>query len=236
MASEPVSIPIIDSHIHLFPASELDTFAWQNGPEGPLAKQHSLEEYAAATGSPANLRGFVFLESDRKNAESKDWTQPLAEIAWLRRIATGEPRPGEGHAPSDAKLVLGIVPWAPMNLGAAKLEEYLKKAEEEAGPVWGKVKGFRYLLQDKPTATALTDEFIEGLQVLGKKGLVFDLGIDQHRRGRIQLEEAVDMIDRAHEGVEEDEKVVIIISKWAPSCVPRTPTSYAQPEGGDATG
>ena len=44
-------------------------------------------------------------------------------------------------------------------------------------------------------------------------GFVFDLGIDQHRRGRIQLEEAVDMIDRAHDGVPEDEKVVFILSE-----------------------
>ncbi|KAH8881574.1 amidohydrolase 2 [Thozetella sp. PMI_491] len=211
MASQTVSIPIIDSHIHLYPASELDTLAWCT-PDSPLAKQHSLEEYAAATGSPANLRGFVFLETDRKNAESSDWTQPLAEIGWLRRIAAGEPRPGEGHGPDDAKLVLGIIPWAPVDLGPAKLQEYLSKAEETAGPVWGKVKGFRYLLQDKPNGAMLTDEFIEGLKLLGKQGLVFDLGVDQHRRGRIQLEEAVDMIDRAHEDVEEDEKVVFILN------------------------
>ena len=214
MAAEGTSIPIIDSHIHLFPGAELDTLAWY-APDGPLSKQHSLEEYAAATGSPANLQGFVFLETDRKNADSSDWTHPLQEIAWLRRIATGEPREGEGHAPADAKLCLGIVPWAPVVLGPAKLEEYLRQAETTAGPVWDKVKGVRYLVQDKPNGTMLKDEFIAGLQLLGRKGLVFDLGVDQHKRGRIQLEEAVEMIDRAHEDVEEDDKVVFILSEFS---------------------
>ncbi|OBT50492.1 hypothetical protein VE04_08399 [Pseudogymnoascus sp. 24MN13] len=42
--------PIIDSHIHIYPASE-----------------HSLEEYTAATTSPPELEGFVFLETDREH-------------------------------------------------------------------------------------------------------------------------------------------------------------------------
>lgn len=98
-------------------------------------------------------------------------------------------------------------------LGQEELEKYLAQAEEVAGEeTWEKVKGFRYLLQDKPNGTALEDRFIEGLKVVGKKGYVFDLGVDQHRRGRLQLEEAVEMIDRAHEGVEEEEKVVFILN------------------------
>jgi L-rhamnono-1,4-lactonase len=38
--------------------------------------------------------------------------------------------------------------------------------------------------------------------------------VDQHRRGRIQLEEAVEMIDRAHDGVEEEQKVVFVLSMF----------------------
>jgi L-rhamnono-1,4-lactonase len=212
MASQSVSVPIIDSHIHLYPEAELDTLAWYT-PDSPLGGRHSLEEFAQATGTPPNLRGFVFLETDRKNDESKHWTHPLQEIAWLRRIAMGQPKPDEGHTADDAKLCLGIIPWAPMNLGSEQLDKYLVAAEKEAGPAWPKVKGFRYLLQDKPNGTCLTDEFIESLKLLGKRGFVFDLGVDQHRRGRIQLEEAVDMIDRAHDNVPEDEKVVFILSK-----------------------
>jgi L-rhamnono-1,4-lactonase len=110
---------------------------------------------------------------------------------------------------------LGFVPWAPLTLGPEELGKYLEKAEAEAGKeTWAKVKGFRYLLQDKENGTALGDGFIESLKVLGRKGFVFDVGVDQQRRGRVQLEEAVEMIDRAHEGVEEGEKVVFILSEF----------------------
>jgi L-rhamnono-1,4-lactonase len=208
----PPSHPIIDSHIHLYPASELQTLAWCT-PSHPLGSQKSISDYRKATGD--KVSGFVFLETDRKNADSQSWTDPLAEISWLRRIVTDSPREGEGHAAGDGKLCLGIVPWAPVNLGGGKVEEYLKQAEEVAGPeTWRRVKGFRYLLQDKPDGTGLTSEFVEGLKVLGRKGFVFDLGVDQHRRGKRQLDEAVELVDRAHEGVPEEEKVVFILSEY----------------------
>jgi L-rhamnono-1,4-lactonase len=210
---QSTAVPKIDSHIHLWPEAEAKTHAWY-AEDSPLAGRRSLEEFKAATSSVPNLEGFVVIEADRKNGDSKDWTHPLEEISWLRRVATGQSKDGEGVAAEDAKLCLGIIPWAPMVLGPAQLEKYLVDAEKEAGPAWSKVKGFRYLLQDKPNGTGLTDEFIESLKLLGRKGYIFDMGVDQHRRGRIQLEELVDMIDRAHDGVEkEDDKVVFILSK-----------------------
>lgn len=212
MASQ---IPIIDSHIHLFPASELTTLAWHT-PTHPLAAQHSVADFRAATGPAApNVSGFIFVETDRKNDGSQDWTAPLQEVAWMRRLATGQPGgPDDGHTAEDAGLCLGFVPWAPMTLGPEKLGEYLERAEREAGEeAWKRVKGFRYLLQDKPNGEALGQGFIESLKVLGRKGYVFDVGVDQHRRGRVQLEEVVEMIDRAHDGVEEEEKVVFILSE-----------------------
>lgn len=210
MSSQPKH-PILDAHIHLYPASELATLAWCT-PENPLASQHSIAEYRAATAGRAS--GFVFLETDRRNDGSASWTDPLAEIAFLRRIVTDAPREGEGHGVGDGALCRGIVPWAPVDLGAAKVEEYLRRAEEVAGEeTWARVKGFRYLLQDKKDGTAVSEEFVEGLKVLGRRGMVFDVGVDQHRRGKRQLDEAVEMVDRAHEGVEEGEKVVFILSK-----------------------
>lgn len=211
-SSESDPIRIIDSHIHLYPESEVTSLAWYS-PESPLAGQRSLDEFRAATGSPPSLDGFVLVETDRKNDDSKDWTAPLQEIAWMRRLATGQPKPGEGHSAEDANLCLALIPWAPMSHGPEVLGKYLDAAEKEAGPVWTKVKGFRYLLQDKPNGTGLSNAFIDSLKFLGKKGYVFEIGVDQHRRGRIQLEEAVEMIDRAHDGVEEDEKVVFILSE-----------------------
>ncbi len=206
------NIPVIDSHIHLYPESELPTLAWCK-PDSPLAKQCSIEQYRAATGSPPNLRGFIFVESDRKNDDGRAWELPLMEAAWAARIASGQPKPGEGHTAEDARLCLGIVLWAPMSSGPEMLAKYLDAVRSQVGKeVCDKIKGFRYLVQDKPARTMLEDGFIGSLKLLGEKGLVFELGVDQHRRGRSQLEEAVEMIDRAHDGVDEDDKVVFIVS------------------------
>jgi len=210
--------PIIDSHIHLFPQSELDTLAW-NKPSGPLYKQQSLQDYEAATGSPSSLEGFIFLETDRKNdlelgaKDGSGWQMPLMEVEWLKRIALGTPKDGEGHTAENKKLCLAIIPWAPLPSGAEILERYVAEVESHADGSYTKIRGYRYLVQDKPKGTMLQDGFIEGLQWLGRKGLVFDLGVDQHSGGRWQLEEAVEMIEKAHEGVKEEDKVTIIISE-----------------------
>ncbi|KAI1502895.1 hypothetical protein F5X99DRAFT_417649 [Biscogniauxia marginata] len=208
--------PVIDAHIHLYTKDDLPTLNWYT-PDHPLAKQHSIEEYRAAT-EGSTPSGFIFVETDRKfdlEAGARDgsgWKDPLAEVSWVKRIAAGEPREGEGFTKEDASLVKGFIPWAPLPSGAAVMEKYIELVKQEAGETWPKVRGFRYLLQDKPNGTMLEDNFIESLRLLGRKKLVFDLGVDQHNRGRTQLEEVVEMIDRAHEGVPEEDKVVFIIN------------------------
>ncbi|KAF3062711.1 L-rhamnono-gamma-lactonase [Trichoderma lentiforme] len=215
-------LPIIDAHIHIYPESELSNLAWCT-PDHPLAGQFSVDQFKHAARSAPSLLGFIFVETDRKNdlaaitsgddaqAEA-GWDGPLKEVRWLKRVALGTPLEGEGHSPEDKALCLAIVPWAPVPCGEAIMEKYLKRVEEEAGEAWPKIKGFRYLLQDKPHGTMLEDKFIEGLKYLGKRGFVFEVAIDQHRRGRKQLEETVEMIGRAHEGVPDDEKVTFIIN------------------------
>ncbi|WZH43716.1 Amidohydro-rel domain-containing protein [Fusarium acuminatum] len=217
MSDEQLILPIIDSHIHLYPASETDSLSWYTS-DNPLAGQHSLEEYREATSSAPSLLGFVFVETDRKNdletgaADGSGWEQPLAEVSWLKRIALGQPREGEGHTPEDAKLCLGIVPWAPLPSGPEVLERYLDLVKEEAGDAWPKVKGFRYLLQDKPHGTMLDEKFIEGVKLLGRRGFSFDVGIDQHRRGKKQLDEVIEFVDRVHDGVPEEERVTLVLN------------------------
>lgn len=218
MAESAADFPIIDSHIHLFPESELETLAWCS-PTNPLHKQQSLEEYGAATGSPPSFEGFIFLETDRKHdlqlgaKDGSGWEMPLMEVDWVKRIALGTPKEAEGHNEAHKKLCLAIIPWAPLPSGAEVLKRYVEEVEKHAEGSFSKIKGFRYLVQDKPKGVMLQNEFIEGLKWLGKKGYVFDLGVDQHSGGKWQLEEAVEMIERAHEGVSEDDKVTFIISK-----------------------
>lgn len=139
---------------------------------------------------------------------------PLMEVDWLKRIALGTPREGEGHTEGHKKLCLAIIPWAPLPNGADVLERYVEEVEKHAEGSFPKIKGFRYLVQNKPKGTMLQDEFIDGLKWLGRKGFVFDLGVDHHSGGKWQLEEAVEMIEKAHEGVDENDKVTIIISKY----------------------
>lgn len=144
----------------------------------------------------------------------------------MKRLVLGEPKENEGLEAQDKKLCLGLVPWAPMARGPEVLERYLARAEEEAGEeTWKKVKGFRYLVQDKPHGVMLTDEFIGSLKLLGRKGYAFDVGVDHHRRGKKQLEELVEMVEKAHEGVPEEEQVTLILS-WFPLNPILKPTIY----------
>jgi L-rhamnono-1,4-lactonase len=219
-------IPIVDSHVHLYPKSELDTLPWCL-PGHPLAKQQSVEQYRVATAdSPTPVSSLIIVEAarraDAQPGSGGGWAQPLREVEWMARVAGDQPpRTGEGHASEDGALVAALVPWAPLPSGATALEQYLEQAQQAAGEAcWRRVRGFRYLVQDKPDRTMLGDGFVEGLRLLGRRGYTFDLGIDQHGRGRVQLEEAVEMIDRAHEGMAEDEKVTIIISQSSPTVQP----------------
>jgi L-rhamnono-1,4-lactonase len=211
-------VPIIDSHIHLYPSSELSTLAW-HAPSNPIGSQHSLHEYVAATSSHPSLEGFIFVETDRKHdleagiADGSGWEYPLMEVDWLRRIALGTPKPGEGHGAEHKDLVLAIVPWAPLPSGVVALERYVEMVRERAGESWGKIRGWRYLVQDKERGTMLGDGFVEGLKWLGRRGWAFDVGVDHHRGGDWQLEEAVEMVKRAHDGVAEAEKVTFILGK-----------------------
>lgn len=220
--------PIVDSHIHLFPASHLPTLAW-HGPNNPLGSQHSIDEYRHATSSistnPAatkHLRGFIFLETDRissiaeEDSENPGWKHALDEVSLLTRIALGEPVTGEGHKPIDQELCLGIVPWAPVPGGAEVLQKYMEQVKERTKTdyVWRKVCGVRYLVQDKPAGVMLEAKFVEALRWLGKRDLVFDLGVDARSGGLHQLREAVEMMNKVYRGLEESEQVTIVISEF----------------------
>ncbi|KAJ5127340.1 hypothetical protein N7448_008119 [Penicillium atrosanguineum] len=190
-------IPILDSHIHLFPATHLPTLAWYT-PDSPLGAQHSVDEYKHASSTPTStennadkyLRGFIFLETDRiSSTEENDssgsgWNHALDEVSFLTRIASGHPVPGEGHSPADKDLCVGIVPWAPVPGGRDVLRRYMDMARERTGPdVWRKVCGVRYLVQDKPAGVMLGDSFVDALRWLGEKGIAFDLGVDARQGG-----------------------------------------------------
>ncbi|PGH27836.1 hypothetical protein AJ80_00386 [Polytolypa hystricis UAMH7299] len=232
-----MSIPIIDSHIHLFAASHLDTLAWHS-PSNPLGSQHSVAEYRQAassvhtscsTNASTYLRGFIFLETDRISSLSpENWSHALDEVSFLTRIAKGEPLAGEGHEAADSALCLAIVPWAPVPAGPAALQSYLKLVRERTGDdVWPKIRGVRYLVQDKPWGTMLENGLIEGLRWLGQQRLVFDLGVDARQGGLWQLEQAAEMLERVYDGIEDDGKKLRVVINHL--CKPNLRLPYSTP-------
>ena len=224
-----MSFPIVDSHIHLYADTHLTQLNWTADlPTGhPLNQQNSVEQYRKATANAVNLRGFVFLETDRKSGlQDHEWEDALGEVSFLVRIAEGKPMAGEGHTTTDKDLVLGIVPWAPIPAGPEVLARYLLEVRKRAGDSFNKIKGFRYLLQNKPPGTMLSDNFITSLQVLGTQGLSFDLGIDARSGGLHQLEEACEMLERVNAG---NEHVRIIIDHM---CKPNLHIAPTEVENG----
>ncbi|KEF55392.1 uncharacterized protein A1O9_08142 [Exophiala aquamarina CBS 119918] len=201
--SNTAAFPIIDSHIHLYAKTHIPTLAWTGDlpADHPLNRQRSVEDYKAVSARQTNLLGFVFLETDRKSGlGNTDWEDALKEVDFLVRIATGSPVEGEGHVPEDSRLVLGVVPWAPVPAGTSLLAEYVENVQtrfSNAG-IADRLKGFRYLVQSRPAGTMLQAEFIEGLQWLGEQDLVFDLGVDAREGGLHQLEEACTMMQRVY--------------------------------------
>ena len=195
-----MTFPIIDSHIHLFTADDLPRLAWA----GDLPKDHELNggntvnDYKAATSPNKSFRGFVFLETDRKSGlQEHEWDDVINEVQYLARIALGKPGPDDGHQPEDSKLLLGVVPWAPLPAGPTVLAKYVQRALQVfPDDQRGLVKGFRYLLQDKPRNTMLQPAFIESLCWLGDNNFSFDLGVDARSAGLHQLEEACNLCER----------------------------------------
>lgn len=189
--------PIIDSHIHLFNSSHLPYLAWAV-PESPLYAAHSVREYLSSipAAQQAAFEGFVFVETDRRHtipsqnaiasndtaALRESWKWTLEEFDFVHLLSR------------ESKLVRGIVPWAPMNLGVPAMERYwaLLALDGEADNGRRKVlKGFRYLVQDKPRGTITEPEFVAAMEWVWRKGLVVEIGIDVRSGGVEQLEEAV---------------------------------------------
>ena len=191
---------IIDSHIHLFTREHLRHLT-QSTPENTLYEENSIQEYLSGI-PPSRLsdfKGFVVIEagrhytipSDEEISKSdtvalkKAWEWPLEEFEFVYGLSKTDPH---------GKYVLGIVPWAPMNLGVLAMERFYELLGVEAeGGVERKrmLKGFRYQVQDKPSGTIGEVRFRESMGWVWKKGLVVEIRVDTRSGGLWQLEEVV---------------------------------------------
>ncbi|KAL9115736.1 MAG: hypothetical protein Q9227_000104 [Pyrenula ochraceoflavens] len=157
------------------------------------------------------------------STDPSTWTHPLAEISFLFRIATGQPLApppsfsssttttttprsaededeDEGFIPADAPLLLAIIPWAPLAAGPTALSHYISLARSPphcpSEPLFRNyVKGFRYLLQDKPAGTLSSPAFVDSLRWMAREGYVFDLGVDARQGGVGQVREVCEVLD-----------------------------------------
>lgn len=189
-------------------------------PENPLNSQHSIGEYLSSVSHSASSRkplGFVFVETDRKChlADDSGWNGPLEEFEFVYKAGTGK----DPRYRDSAKRVLGIVPWAPLPKGRGAMQRYRDRLREISDEKDEEVKvrllkGFRYLLQSHPAGVMLDEAFIDSLKWMGEEGYVFELTVDCRGVGLWQLEEAVELLKRAHEGVPEEKKLRLIVGMY----------------------
>jgi L-rhamnono-1,4-lactonase len=234
---------ILDSHIHLWPATATSeqNHAWMT-PGHFLAKRHGVADYLAVAQPRSAEFGFVYVETDRYlpaptpgiglGAEGdgdedemerglRKWAkEPLDEIRFLRRIVEGTSEEGDGVNGADGGMMRGCVLWAPFHLSPHVFKIYLRIAEITAGSVlWGKVVGFRYLLQgmDAPQIKQLvqSESWLTNIASLGSR-FAFDVGVDVHRDGVENLEIVGRMVEsiRVREAGRGEGRVRFVLSKY----------------------
>ncbi len=152
--------PIIDSHVHLWDPRRFRMPWLDDIPE--LRRAFGTAEYSEDA-RQLPVSGVVYVQVDVTPAYG------LLEARW----AVEQP------------LVEGVVAWAPMEDGAVAAS-YL----DALVALGDRIKGVRRLLQSEPDPEFLVArELIEGLQLLPRYGLSFDICIRHH-----QLARTIDMV------------------------------------------
>ena len=155
---------IVDSHVHLYDPGRT-RYRWMQGTK--LDSPHLLAEFDAARGA-IEVAGIVWVET------GADPGQHEQEASLVAGLAAGDRR------------IKAMVAAAPLENGDAVYADLEKLA---ALPL---VKGVRRLLQGEPDpAFCLRPGFIEGVRLLPKHGLSFDLCIYHH-----QLASVIELVRR----------------------------------------
>jgi len=157
--------PIIDSHVHLYDIEKLN-YSWMSGvPQ--LAHTTRMPEFDQARGS-IDVEQLVFVEVDVDPGFHLDEARFVAALA------------------EKDKKIGAIVAHAPIHKGKS-VEADLVDLKTIPG-----VKGVRRLLQQEPDPTAiLNPAFIDGVKLLKKYDLSFDICIKHY-----QLAYAIELIKR----------------------------------------
>jgi L-fuconolactonase len=160
--------PLVDAHVHLYDPGAI-RYGWMADKpvfQGP----HLLAEFDRAC-APLEVEDLVFVEVDA------DPGQYLQEASFIDGLAARDPR------------IRGMVAHAPLERGAAVTPDLEKLAGH------GLTRAIRRLLQDERDAEfCLRPGFLEGVRLLPRFDLAFDLGI-----GHRQLAGAIELVRRCPE-------------------------------------
>jgi L-fuconolactonase len=160
--------PIVDAHVHLYDPGVI-RYGWMKG-KPALDQLRLMAELDAARG-PAELEALVWGEV------GADPGLYLEEASFVDGLARADRR------------IRAMVAQAPLERGAAVTPDLEKLAAH------GLTRGIRRLLQDEPDdAFCLRPGFVEGVRLLARHGLSFDLCV-YHR----QLAGAVELVRRCPE-------------------------------------
>lgn len=217
-----------------FRASEQQQEQEEQQEQQEQQEKEEEDDPSSSSSSKPILKGIIYVETDVRYSTPppttptpptisslQSWTRgPLQEIQFLRSIITGS------YGSHASGKLLGIVAWAPMTQPPLILSQWLQLVQDEAGEqTWLRIKGFRYLLQfisEKEVfenVVVRNENLIENLEILGQRGLVFDVGVDQRSGGIWQLEGMVRVMQKVwargeEKGVPVEERVVFVINHF----------------------
>jgi L-fuconolactonase len=146
--------PIIDSHVHL---ADPGTFSYGWTKNAPSLNRRVLPDDLMAAAAPVKIEKLVFVEVD------VDLPQHLAEADWIDGLAKDDSRIG------------GMVAALPLERGKAAAIELNKLRQNKV------LRGIRRLIQNQADPDfCIQPDFIDGVRLLAKHDLVFDICIFHH--------------------------------------------------------
>ena len=150
--------PIIDAHLHLWDPARLD-YAWIKGK--PLFdRPYHVEDYVRDLGH-VQVEAMVFLECYADFTSGRG--QYVEEVEFVEEEARRDPR------------IMAIVPMAPLEKG-----KHAEPVLSDMAQFHPAVKGIRRIVEfdADPRALMLSTGFIEGVNLLEKFGMHFEINVN----------------------------------------------------------
>lgn len=163
--------PIIDTHQHLWDLKQL-RLGWVAGlagkPKEILGRDYLPADYAAAS-KGLNITKTVYMEVDVAEADQ------VKEAEWVAKVC----------AEAKTPMVAAVISGRPASDG---FPDYLDRFKGNKH-----IKGLRQVLHTPatPVKLCLQEKFVKGVQLLGERGLSFDLCLRND-----QLDDGAELIDR----------------------------------------